>query len=487
MKSSVVFVNPGVNADRNLGLAKRFAVKVPPLGIAYLAATLRDRGDHVHVYDQFAQELSDDELIRRVTSHRPDVVAFNVLTASASRTRRVCERLRQANPRLKVVLGNIHASIFHDRILQAGWADVVVHGEGEPVLPAVVDALGGRGDLASVPGVSFLDGGQVCATPRSPQIRDLDAIPLPAWERFNLEAYRTHTILSYGKRILPVITSRGCPWKCEFCSQNHFWPQVYMRDPDRVADEIRIDHERFGAEHITFHDANFPVTKRYGLEVCAALRRLGLHRKVTFVTEARMEIFDEELIAELARTGFVALMFGIESGSEGIRGTVHKTFTNRRIHEIVGYCRKYGLHTMGLFLVGLPGETRESIQETIDLACSLPLDLAKFNVVVPYPGSALFDRLPNRDTMDDADFDRIATFYSNGFDAVTVNENLTHAEIDRLQKKALLSFYLRPAASLRLAFRGPLSPGDIAVGGAALVTSLARDLTERLTARLGIR
>ena len=233
------------------------------------------------------------------------------------------------------------------------------------------------------------------------------------------------------------------------------------------------DHEQFGCEHFAFHDANFPVTRKYGLRFCEAVHENGLAGRVSFVTEARLEVFDEELILALKGAGCKALMFGIESGSQGVRDHIQKKFKNQRVREVIAFCRDQSIDTLGLFLVGLPGETRHDFQQTIDLARSLPLDLAKFNVVVPYPGSRLFEKYLDSEKLKDEDFDRIATFYSDGLPALTVNEHMSREEIDRLQKKALRSFFLRPTTILNLLFSDILSWGDMAVGGLSLVKSAA--------------
>lgn len=469
--AKISFINPGVNYERNLGFARRFAVKVAPLGIAYLAAILRARGDQVMVIDQFAEGTTDESIVGRLSTFGTDVVGFNLLTASASRTKRICLQIRQSLPAAKIVLGNIHASIFHERILREGWADAIVHGEGEPLIEKIVDAFGGSGDLAEIPSLSFMKNGEVVQTPRAEQLRELDHIPFPAWDLFDLSQYQTHTILTYGKMTLPLISSRGCPWNCLFCSQNHFWKKVVLRDPALVAQEMVENNRRFGCRHMTFHDANFPVSKKYGMELAEAIIQSGLPGKSTFVTEARMEIFDEELILTLKRAGCCALMFGIESGVERIRDTIHKGFSNEKIRRVVEICDREKINTMGLFLIGLPGETKEDFKQTARFARSLPLDLAKFNVVVPYPGSALFNRLAAETNIQEEDFDRIATFYSDGFSAFTVNEHMTTREIDRLQKTALMRFFIRPHVVLRLLFSNVLSLGDMVVGLAALAHS----------------
>lgn len=477
--ADVVLLNPGVNFAKNLGLAARFAVKVPPLGLAYMGAILKQSGYEVVVIDQFAGGYTDETVVEKIVAVSPKVIGINMLTASANKVRGLCLSLRQMMPEVKLVLGNIHAAIFAKSIIGEGWADVVVAGEGEYVMKSLTDAFMKGNEIDGIPGVTYLKEGEVRSTPPGRQLTELDELPFPAWELFDLEPYKTHTILTYGKMTLPLISSRGCPWRCSFCSQNHFWSRVVVRRASEVVRELEYVHRNFGCEHFTFHDANFPVSKKYGIEFSREAAKVNLRDKITFVTEARLEVFDEELILALKNSGCRALMFGIESGSEKVRAGIHKTFTNDEIHRVVAFCHKHKIHTMGLFLVGLPGETRDDIMKTMELARSLPLDLAKFNIVVPYPGSKIFEDLASSGLIGAKDFDRIATYYSDGADALTVNENLSTAELDRLQKSALLKFYTRPKVVLNLAFGDLLSSMDIAVGACALLGSATSKVIRR--------
>ncbi len=468
----VTLINPAINFDENLGLARRFAVRAPPLGIAYLASILGGEGERVSIVDQFAEDLPDTAVLDRIERFGADIVGISLLTASATRTRRLCTELRRRSPGTRIVVGNIHASVFGDRILREGWADVVVHGEGEPIIAPLVRALRGAASLDTVPSVSFIEDGTVRSTSRTAQIRDVDRIPMPAWHLFPLSVYQSRAVGGFGQRVLPLISSRGCPWVCSFCSQNLFWAKTIVRDPALVVDEMRVGLEQYGVRFFAFYDANFPVSRGYGLKLCRELQRSGLPaRGVRFLTEARVEIFDDELIEAMGEAGCRVLMFGIESGSDRVRATIDKAAPVPNIEHVVRTCRKHGIYTMGLFLLGLPSERREDALETVSLARRLDLDVAKFNVVVPYPGSPLFEQFVDPSSIREEDFDRIATFYSDSPRALTVNEHMSALELQRLQKYALRRFYLRPKTIVRLILGDLLSLGDLAVGALAMTKS----------------
>ncbi len=449
------------------GYYKRAVAQMPPITLAYLAASLEAAGIAVEIYDDCVAGGDAAGLERAIRKARPDIVGLSVVTAVAAEIPRVVAAVRSANPQIRIVLGNIHADIFYQSMLQARLGDIVVHGEGELTLVELAQVLSEPGaDLSKVLGISFRDSdGAIVSTDTRPYA-DLDKLPFPAWHLFPKEHYK---ILSFARVQDPgtlILGSRGCPYKCTYCSLKVMGTVRRHRSMANIADECEHLYSRFGYVQPSFVDPIFPFGKKEGLAYAKEIIGRGLHKKQVWITETRTDLVDLELLEALRESGLRRIMFGFETGDADELIGLKKGNLRDQAIKAVQACRKAGIEVVGFFMLGVPGATRDSMQRNIDFAQELDVDFAKYTVFVPYPGTTAYNELlAAGEILAPDDWRRYTSYPTRETPPVYVPKGLDAATIIEYQRKAHRSFYLRP----RMVYRQfvqirTLSIGDIVDG-----------------------
>ncbi len=447
----ILLLIPPTDLSKSYGKLKRFSNPQPSIGIAYIAAVLRKNGHDVKVVDAYVNNHTLEEIMDMVEKYAPAVVGMSVLTPSADIVYEISRNIRTIFPHIKIVMGNMHASLFSDEVLTKGYADFVVHREGEITMLEVCDALKNDKSLEDVRGISFKKNGVIIHTPSRPYIENLDALPFPAWDLLPMDKYSTdpRTEVKRGAVEMQILATRGCPFQCTFCSsrtERSLGMKYRMRNPKLVVDEMVYLHERYGSEVFSFTDLAFPLVRTHAMELCNEIINRGLNEKIKWVTECRVKPLDEELLKFMKGAGCVRLCFGIESGNNEILKLLKKKFTVEDVRDAVKTAQRIGLQVDGMFMIGLPAETEETIKETINLAVELNIRYAIFNIFVPYPGCELWDVLMSQNKISFkrwSDFTSYPT-YSGGI-PVYVPDGLSKEKLMELQSWAMRRFYLRPS------------------------------------------
>ena len=301
---------------------------------------------------------------------------------------------------------------------------------------------------------------------------DLDALPFPAWEKLALGRYIAPPLFRTDDILLAVQTTRGCPFDCYFCCQNAMTPRVRIRKPRNVGEEIERNWRDFGVDFFWFSDAIFPLRKEYGHAVADELIRRGLPGKVRWYTECRVDSLDEELLVHLKQAGLMMTLFGFEVGDQAVLSRIKPGATLEKARAAMQMAKRAGLASLGLFIIGLPGETEQTISRTIDFALELDPDFAKFNRAIPYPGTPFYDEY--KDRIHHADSYQLYNPWNAAPDGepLFAPEGLSYRRLVALQKKAMRRFYLRPAKALRLIFSGRISLRHMLRGAVALIEGL---------------
>ena len=407
------------------------------------------------VLDAYGAGLGLDEITDRMREFQPDVLGISVLTPSVEVVYRIVQTVRTHFSAVKIVMGNMHASQFADEILSRGYADFIVHREGEVTFPALLRVIHDLSLCVNVPGISYRANGTVVHNALAPHIEDLDSLPYPAWDLFPLDIYKTdpRTEVIKGAVEMQILATRGCPNQCTFCSsrtERSLGGAYRMRTSRRVVDEMEFMHREYGSVVFSFMDLAFPLVRQHAIALCDEIVARGLNSTLRWTTECRVKPLDQKILASMKQAGCVRVNFGIESGNDGILRSLKKNFTVADVRGAVAMAKEAGLEVDGMFMIGLPGETEETIAQTVDLAISLDVRYAIFNIFVPYPGCELFDVLSAGKKIKFKSWSDFTSYptYAGG-EPVYVPDGLTKERLMALQVRAMKRFYLRPKFILR--------------------------------------
>ena len=425
---------------------KRSLSVVPSLGLGYLASCLRQAGHEVTILDALRDALPPDQVCKIVQAERPDLVGVTILSLFYPEARSRVRLLKQACS-CKVVIGGHHVTALPEASLTETNADCAIVGEGEDTIVHLAGALEGAGEFADISGLAYRCDGSVVMNEPSALIENLDGIPFPAWDLVGLERYPPISHGTIHRRFpnAPIITTRGCPYRCTFCAARlTAGTKLRKRSAENVVDEIEMLYKNFGISEFHFEDDNFAFEKQHAYRICEEIVRRGLRVDWSCPNGVRVDTLDDELLAMMKRSGCYMLALGIESASQEILEAAHKKMNIDVVPETVRRMRVHGILSMGFFILGLPGETQETALKTIDFAKTVDLDFVMFTHFVPLPGTEIFDQL-TRSGRDPEEF-----FGSHLMSrAVLETEHLSRADLTRLQKRAHREFYFRPRVFFR--------------------------------------
>lgn len=383
-----------------------------PYGLATVAAVLRERGHEVKIYDANALRPDARRLEQDLLRAEWDIAGVSGLVTTFSFQVWIIERLKAMNPQAPVVSGGGLATSIPRLLFKNAPLDFAVLGEGEETMAELVETLE-RGDAPlSVQGLAYREEGRVRITPPRPNIPDLDTVPFPAWDLLPMEVYLPNPVWggearnSSGfpphvrvSRSMNVISSRGCPFACEFCYHLFGRSHYRFRSAENVAAEVEQLVDRYGVDFVGFVDDNMMASEKRLLEFCDLLERRKL--PITWGCHARVTSAKPDILQRMAETGCVWIGYGIESGSQRILDAMNKKVRVEEARRAVLRTRQAGMFANTTFIFGYPGETLETIQETIDFKKSLGIRCGSF-FATPYPGTPLYekcrDRIPDEET-----------------------------------------------------------------------------------------
>ncbi len=343
-----------------------------PFGLGYAASRLRADGHEVRLIDCIASGVDMPALREIAASFHPDIVFME--TSAPSFLVDVDTMRQLATP---CIAGGAHATATWQEHIEAGFA-AVVHGEYDQ---AITEAI----TLKPQPWLALPESQP---TAYAPLVQDLDAIPYPAWDLMPMEKYNDAFCLGCS---VTVLSSRGCTHRCEFCTLAHFHGQrnYRARDPERVCDEIAEMVARYHPDEIYFDDDSVTLNRKHILGLCEAYRNRGFGIPFTFMGHATA---DREILEAMAAAGCRAYKFGVESADPEVLRQIPKTLDLANVIQTANDCRRLGILTHATYLLGLPGETRESAKRTIEFALRLHTHTLQFAIVTPYPGTPLYER-----------------------------------------------------------------------------------------------
>jgi len=414
---------------------------VPPLGILYIAKKLEENGDNVKIIDFSAEAYNEKKLINSLNGI--DIVGITVLSYSIKDVISMIKTIKKHQSQIKIVIGGPHCTLFPEKSLTETSADICVQGDGELVFTDIKKEINGKISLSKIPGIYYKEKNKIKKGANLELIKDLDSIPFPS--RHIVKNY------IYGRQFKPkmkqgeftsIITSRGCPFNCTFCSRNSISMKKFrQRSTKNIVEEIN-EISNLGYRIVSFVDDNFLANKKLAIQLFENI--LNKKMKMKFiVTALRVDSADEKLFRLMKKAGVTHLQFGLESGNQEVLDFYNKKTDLKKIRNAVLLSNKMGFFTIGTFILGAPFETKKHFQKTIKFAKSLPLDSVSFLPLKYVAGSELWCKAVKEGKISEDE-------YSVYADSKRELGLYTYEELTRICNKAHREFYMRLSFILRL-------------------------------------
>ena len=420
---------------------KKSMARVLPLGLLAIGSVLKRAGHQVKILDLRISNSPDEELDSVMKSFKPQVVGIGVMTIECKYGFIDAAKVKEIDPEVTIVFGGPHCSHEPQFILNDPNVDLMVSGEGDLTIVELIDALEQDGDIENVPGIAYKKNGSYVRTADRPVIRDLDKFDqeydlINLGRYFNFQSSMDFFPVFRNKRFLPLVTSRGCPFKCTYC-HDIFDKSIQYRSPEAVVDEIEYLINKYGIREFHIVDDVFNVNMKRAKKVLDAIIERNLNIHISFPNGLRADFFDDELIDKMQRAGVYRMALGIESGSQRIQDMIQKDLDINIIYDVVEKLTQARMSVHGFFMLGFPSETRKEMKETIDFACDLGLTTANFSLVIPNPGTDL------RQTFIESRESNFEDFSEYTFDAASCNASEVGGEdLVKLKREANKKFYL---------------------------------------------
>jgi anaerobic magnesium-protoporphyrin IX monomethyl ester cyclase len=414
----------------------------PPISLAYIGAVLENGGHTIKIVDCAAENINVDKIGALIHDFCPNLILWSTGTPSIKSDLQLSAFIKRANPLLKTVVFGVHVSIFPRESLENYRdLDFVIRNEPEITAKDLVYALEGGIAVKQIKGLTYRDAnGEIISNPDREFIQDLDVLPFPAWHLINPSSYQ----LPLKKRkFLLVLPSRGCPYQCTFCtSQKYYGIKARYRSTEKVIEELEYNIAEFGVKDFFFWSETFTLNKDYIDNLCNSI--INKRMDISWTCNSRVDTVNETLLKKMSDAGCWMISFGIESGSQKILDMAKKGTEVSQAIDAVRLAKKNGLKVIGHFILGLPGETPETLQETINFSKSLDLDFAQYYCAVPFPGSELYQIADSEGLLKNKDFDNFSQNYP-----VLELPNLSASQVMEYKNRAYKEFYFNPKTILK--------------------------------------
>ena len=400
----------------DFGKNRRFLEEGPivtytmPVGLGYLASMLENAGHEVNIVDAYCMKSPWQELEEKIKKFSPEVIGITSLSDQRASCYQLIRLIKSIGSRIKVVLGGHHPTLMFEQILQKFPVDAVVLGEGEVTMVELVKAWQENKEIDEINGIAFCKNQKIIKTDPREMISNLDTIPFPAYHLIDISAYKgwhfidqIFSLLGRGTRDYQqasLITSRGCPGKCSFCSVRQMWgPKWRKRSPHNVVDEIEMLYKKYNVEFFVFADDIFSVDQKRVMSICEEILQRGI--KIDWGFQTAVKFVSSDMLNLAAKAGCKAVIYGVESASETILKKISKNITVDQIINAFELTKNAGMLTGAYLMVGNIGEDRITIRETIKLLKVIKPDIIVPQILMICPGTELFEIAKSQNFIND--------------------------------------------------------------------------------------
>jgi len=441
----IIFINPptpqkGIIIIRDLdrsGRQTREKIIWPQANLAYLAAVMKKDGFDVGIIDCIADKIYWGKFEKLLVKEKADYILSNVISSTLTNDMKVFDVAKKIGAKT-IAVGSHVSALSGESLKNFRNLDYVVIGEAEETLSELVKTIEVNGDLSAVKGIAYRkENGEIIVNEKRPLIENLDSLPIPLHELLPLKKYNLPFI---GKNFTFIMESRGCPFRCIFCRSPIAWNRIFrQRSAESIFEEIKY-LKKLGVKNILFHSDTFTVDKKEVIKLCKLIIDSGL--KIKWICNSRVDTIDEEVLPWMKRAGCYMIAYGIESGSQKVLNNANKGITVEQIKRAVQITNNAGIKVWGYFVMGLPGENKDTVEETIKLAKGLDMALTNFAVAAPYPGTDFFKLVSDQGWLTSSNWEEFDQNYS----AIVSYPDFSSEDIVKSMKRAYKEYYFRPKA-----------------------------------------
>ncbi|MEW6097052.1 MAG: radical SAM protein [bacterium] len=413
----------------------------PPITLALCAGVLEMENIQVKLIDCIIKNIDSNSLKDQIAEFSPNLIILNTSTPSIESDLSIAKLAKDILPQVKVAALGIHVTVLPEECLSLfSSLDYCIRGEPEFIVKDLSLALRDGGSIKDISGLSYHTNGKIIHNPDREFISNLDELPFPAWHLIDTEDYR---MPFKNVPFLLIATSRGCPYKCTFCADKAFYgTKLRLKSPKKVVDELEWVKKTFGVAEFLFWSESFTINNNFVLEVCEEI--LSRNLKVSWVCNSRVDNVDIALLRKIKEAGCWMIGYGVESGNQQVLNSVKKGTTLKQTQEAVRWAKEAGLEVTGHCILGLPGDTQETIKQTIDFTIELDLDFAQYYCAVPFPGAKLYTQALEQNWINTTDW----TKFEQNFSVLDL-PNIKANRIMELRREAFKKFYLRKKLLLK--------------------------------------
>ncbi len=429
-----------VEPNSKFAIRRVLGVSGPPLGLALIASYIQEYGKGRHdvkLVDALSMNYTPGQFQDLIRNFNPDVVGISAISTSAIHDVYEYARLvKKVNPDITTVVGGHHVSFTaKESMEECKDIDIIVYGEAEETFLGLMNTMEGSKDLKNVLGIFYRNRGKIIGNPPRPLIEDLDSIPIPAYDQLPMTLYKM------GKeKYVAIITSRGCPFSCIFCSSSRLMGKKYReRSAKSIMKEIRLLKNKYGISHIEIIDDMFVLNTKRVKELHDMIKKEGI--EIYWSCSSRVDIISRnpDVLKYLKDAGCHTIYVGAESGSQKSLDTINKGITMDQTRKAVRLIKRAGMGVFASFVLGIPGETRKDVGKTIDFAIELDPDWVQFTVCTPYPGTPLYEYAKGNQMLETDDWSKYTVL-----NPVMKLPTMSQRELKKMLRRAYVRFYFRP-------------------------------------------
>lgn len=415
-----------------------------PYSLAVISAFLKQHLKDVTLFDSAINRLKRKEIIAYIKELKPDLLGVTVMTQHLPQTIDFLKDVKSLFPHITVIAGGPHITADYKSVLEKNREiDMCVIGEGEYTMLNIVDCLENRKSLEGVKGISYRINGEARVNSFREYIEDLDSLPFADWESLPMAKYTD--AIAVKKNYGSIVASRGCPFSCTFCgAKTVLGRKVRRRSPENILEEIRLLYEKYNVRQVLFHDSTLNIDNQWVNEICEGILKMG--RPLLWGCNLRTENLERETLKLMKESGCIRVFVGVESADNNVLKRMNKGTNIERIEAGIRLIEEMGLPSDYGFILGMPGETEESIKKSIAFAKKLK-GISTFSLASPFPGTELYEIAKSEGYMVD-DWSKHSMYM-----LAYLPKGLSKKQLEYYYRLAIRSTYLRPYFLIRQIFQ----------------------------------